>query len=178
MLNRALVFVGVICAVSSSPCYAVMGSNSIEESVQINANCEDVMDAIRAYRNSPVDHRRLMSTQGSSAVIDEEVSQAPVVGNVHNVWQEDECGTNRIDYHLLQSDKFKSGSGTYLISQPNHKGPVTLTLRSLIDTGIHFPGCELIARGHFRKDLHQRLSYIKQLAESSNKAAAIGSRQK
>jgi hypothetical protein len=180
LLNRALVFVAVISAASGTPSYAVqsMDSNSLEESVQIKANCEDVLSAIRAYRNSPVDHRRLISCKGSTAVVDEEVTQAPVVGHVHNVWQEDEHGTNRIDYHLVESDKFKSGSGTYLIDQPNHCGPVTLTLRSLLDTGVHFPGCALIARGYFRKDLRQRLSYIKQLAESSNKAPAITSNQK
>jgi len=141
------------------------------EAIQINAKPKDVFNAILKYRNSPIDHRRLIQSSPGKAVVDERVSNVPVIGTVHNVWEESEHPFNRIDYHMISSDKFKSSSGSYVITQTDPNGPSVLTLQSELDTGIHIPMAKQLTQTNSRKDMRERLAYIKKLAESNKKVA-------
>jgi len=137
------------------------------ESIKINATPIAVFNAIRKYRTSPIHHRHCVRSTRNRAIIDEHVEAVPIYGTVHCLWQEQEHPYSRIDYCLIDSDKFKSGSGSYIITPPTGDGPVTLTLESRLDSGSHLPFAKLLTAANSRKDMQLRLEYIKRLAEQT-----------
>ena len=174
MVKKVLVLVGLQLIFYDVACLgSEKKSHWVEESIEIMAKPIDVFLALRKYRNSPIDHRKLVKEEGTKAIIGEVACKLPVIGQVHNLWEEEEQGTDRIDYHLIQSDIFKSGQGSYIITQSDPNGPSTLTLRSELDTGIHFPGSTLIERKASRKDIRARLDYVKDLAEKGNTSESL-----
>jgi hypothetical protein len=136
------------------------------EKIEINADEKTVFEAIKKYRNSEALHRKCLSSTANSAIIEENLCDIPVFGNVHCLWAEKEISSERIDYEMTQSDKFVSGCGSYIISPASKKGLTTLELQSHIDSGLHIPFAHEIGAVAAHHDMKLRLHLLKQIAES------------
>jgi hypothetical protein len=139
---------------------------AVTESVKIDASAEAVFQALQGYRNSNIYHRHLVSYDGKSAVVDEQIEGIPVLGNVRCTWVEKEVPNQRIDYTLLKSDKFVSGSGSYVIV-PSGTNSVTLELSTEVDSGVKIPFAREIGSAAAHKDMKGRLLSIKRLSETA-----------
>lgn len=139
---------------------------AVTETVKIDASPEAVFQALQGYRNSNVYHRKLVSYDGKSAVVDEQLEGVPVLGNVRCTWVEKEVPYQRIDYTMMKSDKFVSGSGSYVIV-PNGAESVTLELSTQVDSGVKIPFANEIGAAAAHKDMKARLQAIKRLSETA-----------
>jgi hypothetical protein len=135
------------------------------EKIQINADSKTVFEAIKASRNSEALHRKCLLTTTNGAIVEENLQDIPVLGNVHCLWSEREISSERIDYELTQSDKFIAGSGSYIISPSSKNGLTTLELQSHVDSGLHIPFAHEICTAATRHDMKTRLHLLKQIAE-------------
>lgn len=139
---------------------------TVTESVKIDANAQAVFEALQDYRNSNAYHRKLVSYDGKSAVVDEQFAGVPVLGNVRCTWVEKEVPFQRIDYTMLKSDKFVSGSGRYVI-MPSGNDSVVLELSTELDSGVKIPFAKEIGAAAAHKDMKARLQSIKRLSETA-----------
>ncbi|MBI2812634.1 MAG: SRPBCC family protein [Candidatus Melainabacteria bacterium] len=143
---------------------------AVTETLKIDASPQAVFQAIQGYRTSTLHHRQLVSYDGKSAVVDEQLEGVPVLGSVHCTWVEKEVPYQRIDYTMVKSDKFVSGSGSYVIV-PNGSDSVTLELSTDVDSGVKIPFAREIGSVAARKDMKLRLQSIKHLSESATRIA-------
>ncbi len=155
----------------ASPSWA-KSPKSMVETIEIDASPESVFETIQSYRTCEFHHRRLVSYDGKTALIEENLEALPVYGNVHCLWLEKEVPYQRIDYKLVESDKFASGSGSYVILPPKEQGMVTLELDSELESGSHLPFAKEITQVGARKDMRARLQIIKKMAEMTRLTAS------
>lgn len=161
---KVMLAVAVSIALGSS---AMAKSRTVTESIQIDATPQAVFDAIKSYRTSSALHRHLVSYDGQKAVVDETLEGVPVFGQVHCTWIEKEVPFQRIDYTMLNSDKFVSGSGSYVILPGTQPGYVTLQLNSELDSGCHIPFAKEMGQMAAHKDMKTRLQLLKHISEET-----------
>jgi hypothetical protein len=145
---------------------AIAKSKVVTETLKIDASPQAVFAAIQGYRTSSLYHRKLISYDGTSALVDEQLQGVPVLGSVHCTWVEKEVPYQRIDYKMVQSDKFVSGSGSYVIL-PGSADSVTLELSSELDSGCKIPFAKEIGQMAAHKDMKSRLLQIKRMSETA-----------
>jgi hypothetical protein len=134
-------------------------------SIQIAAPPEAVFEAVQKMRDSAPMHRKLLSYDGKVAKIQENLESVPIYGKVECVWEETEIPFERIDYKMLSSDKFKSGSGSWILTPSSDHKTTNLELQSFLDTGLRIPFAGEITKMGAAKDNKVRLEHIKEVAE-------------
>jgi hypothetical protein len=139
----------------------------ISESIEIKAPESAVFDAIRAQRNNEKSHRKQISAEGDTYRIDEKMEGVAIYGKVHCVWEEKEIPPHRIDYKMVESDKFKSGFGSWIMTPSADGKSTTLEFQSFMDTGLKVPFAGEITKMAAHGDAKGRLEKIKKLAEAA-----------
>lgn len=163
---RKAALIAVILAVHA-PFALARGQKTLSESIEIDASPQTVFETIRKYRTCDLHHRQLVSFDGKKALIKEDLDDVPIYGKVHCLWQESEVPYQRIDYTLVNSDKFTSGGGSYIVQAGKVNGTSTLELDSALVSGLHVPLANEITECAERKDMKVRLQLLKQMAEST-----------
>jgi hypothetical protein len=139
---------------------------TVTERIEINTPADSVYEAIRKERDARNHNRHLVGPDGPHAVIKEKVENVPIYGKVNCLWQENEVSSDRIDYTLLESDKFKAGFGSWVLLPGDEKKSTILELSSFIDTGLYLPFAAELTRMAGHGNARQRLEYIKASAEA------------
>lgn len=130
----------------------------------IHATREKVWKAIQARRTATM-LRKLVSYQGNQAVINETFAGVPVVGAISCTYQETESIPNqRIDYHMVESNRFKAFQGNYQLRPAPDGTSTVLQLTSAIDPGIRIPFWQEIAHAQANKSVKETLEEIARLA--------------
>jgi len=137
----------------------------ISEKIEINAPEKYVFDAVAKQRNNEQSHRKQISADGDTYRIDEKMEGVAIYGKVHCVWEEKEIKPNRIDYKLIESDKFKSGFGSWIMTPSADGKSTSLEFQSFLDTGLKVPFAGEITKMAAHSDAKGRLERIKKLAE-------------
>lgn len=139
---------------------------TVTERIEVNAPTKSVLEAIRKERDATIHSRHLVSCDGTHAVIREKLENVPLYGNVDCLWQENEISSERIDYTLLKSDKFKAGFGSWVLKPADDGKSTILELSSYMDTGLCLPFASEMTRMAGHGNARKRLEYIKQTAEA------------
>jgi hypothetical protein len=140
--------------------------DSVFSSVMVSASPETVYDAIKMQRQvDPA--RKLVSYTGAEAVIDENFSGLPVIGNAKCLYKEVESSPGRVEYYLVKSDKFKRFEGCWTLTPVDGGRKTELKLSSYLETGVHVPFARQITNCSIRKDVLRRLGRVKVMAEAS-----------
>jgi hypothetical protein len=174
-IQRKAALTAAILALLSSPALAKC-QKLLTERIQIDAKPQAVFETIRKYRTCDLHHRKLVSYDGKKALVDESFEDVPVYGKVHCLWEEKEVPYQRIDYTLVNSDKFAAGAGSYVILPDKENGTVTLELDSSLESGLHIPLANEISQCAARKDMKVRLLLIKKMAEETKLTEVIDNR--
>lgn len=141
----------------------------ISEKIDINAPEKFVFEAVQKQRNNEQAHRKQISAEGDNFRIDEKMEGVAIYGKVHCIWEEKEIKPHRIDYKLIESDKFKAGFGSWIMT-PSADGKSThLEFQSFLDTGLKVPFAGEITKMAAHSDAKTRLERIKKLAEDEAK---------
>lgn len=148
------------------------GSVSLEHSnipsatneLLIHASRQQVWQAIRARRTSSACRKELSHTD-NQAVVEEMFASCPIVGNVVCTYVEDETQPlQRIDYHMVDSNRLKRFEGFYLLKTAPDGVSTVLQLTSSVDPGIRIPFWQDIARGQASRSGEHTLHEIAALA--------------
>ncbi len=154
-----------LCWLSDGSAALAKEQKPISEKIDINAPEKFVFEAVQKQRNNEVAHRKLISSEGDTFRIDEKMEGVAIYGKVHCIWEEKEIKPHRIDYKLVESDKFKSGFGSWIMT-PSPDGKAThLEFLSFLDTGLKVPFAGEITKMAAHNDAKDRLGRIKKLAE-------------
>jgi Polyketide cyclase / dehydrase and lipid transport len=142
----------------------------ISEKIEINAPEKFVYEAVQKQRNNDQSHRKQISAEGDTFRIDEKMEGVAIYGKVHCIWEEKEIKPHRIDYKLIESDKFKSGFGSWIMTPSADGKSTNLEFQSFLDTGLKVPFAGEITKMAAHNDAKSRLERIKKLAEDQAKA--------
>lgn len=139
---------------------------SVFSTVMVSASPQSVYDAIKMQRQvDPA--RKLVSYQGAEAVIDENFSGLPVIGNAKCLYREVESSPGRVEFQMVSSDKFKRFEGCWTLTPLEGGRKTELKLSSYLETGVHLPFARQITNCSVKKDVLRRLGRVKVLAEAS-----------
>lgn len=142
----------------------------VSQSVLVRAPADLVFDCIRRSRHTDPRRRKVLSYDGTEAVIEEHFAGLPVLGSATCVYRECEVPLERIDYNLIRSSQFRAFEGHWELV-PSRGDCTLLKLSSYIDPVIWVPFKEQISRGVTLKDIQRRLSAVKADAEGRKKDA-------
>ena len=170
-----LVFASALIAL----CYLAMGNPAvakeqkpISEKIEINAPEKFVFEAIEKQRNNEQSHRKQISAEGDTFRIDEKMEGVAVYGKVHCIWEEKEIKPHRIDFKMIESDKFKSGFGSWIMTPSADGKSTNLEFQSFLDTNLKVPFAGEITKMAGHGDAKSRLERIKKLAEDDARKSA------
>ncbi len=135
--------------------------DAITGSVLVNASPHQVFQAIKRSRYQEPDRRKVVRSDDTSAVLEENFKGLPIIGDVVCRYKETEIGNQRIEYQILASDKFKYFDGAWEL-QPVNDGKATLVkLSSHVEAQLRVPFAKQITAVGTRKDIKRRLHHIK-----------------
>lgn len=89
----------------------------------------------------------------------------PVIGSSVCVMHQKEVTNERIDYSLLQSDRFKAMEGSWVLTPTTDGKETRLELSSHLDMGIPVP--RMFMNGVSTKKIQKRLDNVKHMAEQN-----------
>lgn len=143
-------------------------ADAISSSILVNATPTAVFNAIKKSRYQEPARRRVVATDTTSCVLEENFKGVPVLGDVVCRYKEVEVGIQRIEYQILTSDKFKAFDGAWEL-EPVQEGKATrLKLSSHVEPQMHVPFAKQLSVMGTRKDIKRRLSHIKDCVENAS----------
>lgn len=143
----------------------------VKHSININAKPQLVWAAIQHQRESD-DHRKLLSYDGSNATLKECFAALPIVGEASCTYVEKETTQfERIDYALVQSDRFHVFEGAWIIKPGKDQNSTSVELSNAIDPGIRVPFWQDITKMAASKMVRRRLDAVCAYAEHLQKTA-------
>jgi hypothetical protein len=147
-----------------SPAFAKL--KPISESIEIKAPPKFVFEAIRKERDTQSVRRKTIAFDGRIAKIDEQLVNVPVYGKVHCLWEETEYPYQKIDYRMIESDKFKEAYGSWMLNASADKTTTRLELKNYIDTNLCMPFADQVTRRETMGSEKERLARVKSTAEA------------
>lgn len=149
---------------------------TVKMSVLLKASPEVVWEAIKHERISGGDERKLLSYDGSKAVLEEKFASLPIVGAASCVYTEAETPIHRIDYSLVHSNRFQAFEGSWVLTPAKNGTQTIVELSNALDPGIRVPFWQEItkvaASRHVKKRLDEISAYVETL--QSHKIAGVG----
>lgn len=100
------------------------------------------------------------------SVVEEQFDGLPIIGKARCTYVEKYTPFQRVDYHMIRSDKFKAFQGSWVIT-PQAENSTTVRLTSYIDTGLPVPFAQQITNSAALKDVKKRLDIVKRTAEAN-----------
>jgi hypothetical protein len=138
----------------------------VSSQIKIMATPPVIYESIRAMGKETGNVKVLESAE-DHALLEESFKGLPIIGDAVCVYEERYAPHQRIDYHLVRSDKFKAFEGGWELV-PNNDGSTSVTLRHYTDTGLRIPFIRQITDSATMKDIEKRLSDLKQQSEAKH----------
>jgi hypothetical protein len=152
---------------TTSTCLAAEKHKGVEQSLVIKAPVKMVFEGIQSSRTSNPEKRRLVSQHQDTSVIDEKISDLPVIGTAHLVYKEIEVPFKRIDYLLVSSDKLKAFEGSWELT-PLENGDTRVSLKSYTEVKVWVPFARELSSSSTIKDINRRLGNLKHWCEDQS----------
>lgn len=138
--------------------------------VQVQASPEVVFEAIHRLRGDEPTGVRILSHNPHEATIEEIFDGLPIVGQATCVYKEQYSPPNRIDFHMIESDKLKAFDGWWKITRIS-PGVSEVELATGVDTGLRIPFARQITNAATLHNLHEQLADMKKSAETLQQAS-------
>jgi len=147
---------------TTASCWAASKKHPcIEQTLVIKASAKVVFEGIQMSRLGDPDRRHLVSHQQDVAIIDEKITDLPIIGSAHLVYKEIEVPFKRIDYLLISSDKFKAFEGSWELTPLDNGRETKVVLKSYSETKAWMPFAAELASSSTVKDINRRLDNLK-----------------
>ncbi len=165
-----LVF-AIVALTGSIPAFSAIEVKEVSLSMVVKAKPEQVWEAIRDQRKSDQEHRKLVSYKNAEAIIEEKFAGLPVIGEATCLYKECEVPLKRIDYSLIQSDRFKTFQGSWVLTPSEDGQNTTVQLSSFADPGLRIPFWKELTKMATTKNVKKRLNDVRHDAEAHNSLA-------
>ena len=142
--------------------------------VTVQAHPRPIYQAIRDLRLKDDGDVRVVSEDENQALLEETFDGLPIIGRAKCLYREHYKPFEKIEYKMVESDKFKAFEGTWQITPTADGGACVLQLSSYVDTGLTIPFARQITNGQTLKDIHERLTAVKKAAEASEFHRGLG----
>ena len=141
-------------------------------SIVVNGSPHQVFQAIKQSRYQEPGRRKVVASDSSSAILEESFKNLPIVGDAICRYKETEILNERIDYQIMNSDKFKAFDGAWEL-EPLDGGKATrLKLSSYVESYLKVPFWKQLTAMNTKRDIKRRLNNIKQNVESRRTSEA------
>lgn len=148
------------------PVNAVEHGGGITASQVVNAPAKCVYEAVQHIRNAP--GHILESYDGKTAVVKENWTGLPLIGEAICVYQETEVSDKQIDYRLVSSDKITKFEGSWTF-EPIDGGKKTLVkLSTTTEANIKLPFSQLVTDHNAAKRAACRVREAAKAAEAAH----------
>jgi len=161
LITMALVAISTAFSLSAGPAIANSKHNLLEQSLVIKAPAKLVFEGIQQSRSEDPTRRHMVSHNQDVAVIDEKLSNLPIIGSAHLVYKEIEVPFKRIDYELVESDKLKAFEGSWELTPLDNGRETKVSLKSYTEVKICLPFAREMSGAQTLKDINRRLGNLK-----------------
>jgi len=147
------------------------GRRWVTAKVKINAHPAVVWEAVHEERQTDPDlaYSKILEEGKNEQTLEQKFQLLPVIGTSVCVIKSKEIPNQRIDYHLLKSDRFKAVEGSWIL-QAAEDGGTILELGSYIDIGV--PAPRSFVENIAGKKLERRLNNVRKVAENGGHSIA------
>ena len=132
-------------------------------STEVKANPELVWFGIHEARmhDPALKYGRVVSQDGNQTVFEERL-EAPLLGDTTNIFACSETA-NRLDYHLMSSNKFRQMEGSWVVEKSPTSGETKVTLSC--SAHLKKSMLEFVLRPVLVHRLEKRLQLVKEISE-------------
>jgi hypothetical protein len=140
-------------------------SDWVRGKVVVKAPVRAVWYSVHEERRSDPDlaYSKVLEKSENEATLEQKFVLIPFFGSSVCVMKDIEIPYERIDYHLIKSDRFKAMEGSWVLTPSQDGKSTTLELSSHIDTGMPLPRC--LVNATIARKIDRRLSFVKKMAE-------------
>jgi hypothetical protein len=173
---RRVFVLSLLLAMSAMP-VATLDSEAkakgVSSSVVIAAPPHIVWAAVADQRKTDPDliYSKVLSRNGNVVTIEQKFGRLPMLGEAVATIRADEVPHERIDYHMIKSDKFKSMSGCWVFKAVD-KQSTHLELTNFVDTGLP----QFIVNQVTKNKVKQRLANVQAAAERAARSLSLKSK--
>ncbi len=139
-------------------------------SIVVAASPKIIYEAIWDLRNDKGSNVRQIERDDKHSLLEEKFEGLPIIGSATCTYIETYDLYNRLDYHMLKSDKFKAYEGSWVITPTGDPVRNQVQLNSFVDTGIRLPFAQQLTNSSTLSGIHKRLQEVKQKAEARQAA--------
>ena len=162
----ALFIVSLILPFAPPPVLADDGKG-VSATIVVKAPPVRCWDTIIAQRTAEPEKRKIISQNGAKTVMKETYHNLPIIGDAYLEYEEVATPHTTLVARLLKSDKFKAFDSKWTLTPTADGKGTTITLYTYLNTGLWIPFAQQITNRQTRKDITERLAYIKKLAEAA-----------
>lgn len=148
------------------------GQPAVKGTILIEAPPAVVWDTVHKERNHDPDlaYSKVIEKDKDHSVLEQKFILIPVIGSATCVMSNDEIPLQRIDYHLLKSDRhFKAMEGSWVLTPHNDGRATILELSSHLE--LSFPVPRKFLDGISSGKVQKRLQRVKKMAETEHRLA-------
>lgn len=159
--------VAISTAVTVLPVRASSEHKRVHGSIVVNADPESVWEIIKLTRSNNPERRKVVKSLDNEVILEEKFDGLPVIGKAMCTYKEVDTPCKRIDYALIQSDRFRAFEGTWELSPANNGKHTLVHLSTYLETGVNVPFAREITNHSVAKDIKRRLGDVKSQAEGT-----------
>jgi hypothetical protein len=157
--NRLLLCVG-LAAISTmnANCLALESTGLVTAKQVVDVPAKYVFEAVRRVRAFP--GHTLQSYDGKNAVVKENWTGLPIIGDAVCVYEENEISPFQIDYHLLNSDKITKFQGSWTFQPADGGKKTVVSLSTATEANIKLPFAQMITQHNALKRAAARIKEV------------------
>lgn len=151
-------------AMAEDGCQKSVSSNH-ESSLTVNAPSNLVYRAIVNLKEDEGDDVKALSRKGNECLVEEIFSDLPMIGKAKCIYKETYTPGKRIEYKMVESDKFKTFEGCWRLTPSADGEKTTVSLSSVVEIDTCMPFAKQIAAMQTKKEVKERLTTLKKVCE-------------
>lgn len=154
----------------------VNGHNRLVAKVLIHASPEVVWATVHEERKKDPDlaYAKVLSKENNEMMLEEKFVLLPVIGTAKCIMKDIEVPNERIDYKLVESDRFKAMEGSWVLTPSDSGRSCVLELSSYLELGLPVP--RMVLDGITSQKLQRRVANVKTQAEKAEAGKIAGTK--
>jgi len=134
--------------------------------IVVKAKPEAVYHAIIKLREETKDQVKEVSHDGHSCVLEETFEGLPIIGQAKCTYKETYAPYKKIEYSLVNSEKFRAFEGKWTLSPCEDGESTHLSLSSYVDVELPVPFAKSLTKMQTMRGVKRRLKMVKTACEA------------
>lgn len=170
----ALSFMAAVpTATADDGCCKPAVTSSHESSITVNARPELVYRSLVNLKEDDADKVKALSRKPNECLVEEIFDDLPMIGKAKCIYKEVYTPGKRVEYKLVESDKFKVFEGCWRLTPTADGEKTQVSLTSAVEINTCMPFAKQIAGMQTKKEVKERLASLKKVCEKEQLSAAV-----